>query len=663
MASLGLPIELLLEVFKDATTGGNIDEDAKTAFRLAGVCKRWRALLLNCGPVWAVLSLSQRETTRLMLERSDGAPLVVRVKLSGVRGYREHMSNAVFILEQAPGRIRELSISADDYHGYTGRVVEKFSGQAATSLNTLELTSIKSASLAAFKLTPANLSGTIPLHRLTLHNTTFFDGSDTLLRNHCTNLAHLELRAVRLSLVALLDVLAAARDTLITIKLDSFVPISTPEPQLQEPINLAALEELVLDGLTTFSGSTASTDLLRYINRPSTSRLSMIIHAYDRPAAVSAALNALNAHLASTGYNLRSALLSPVESPPSTSAQRQGIRLRCWTSRAIPDVYNIDEHSPAVLDLSVIRVGSRSPDVDVRVLASLARSANLASVRKVAVAPFEYRVPWARVAAEATQLNELSVYGPDNLRNLHHACCISKHQPVDGPDAPVYTHADLLPLEAPFLAHLTTLNVYALNLDALSPESDMHTLTSFLPTLPRPVEQLCICYCNMLSVDRNVIEPSMGGGTLVWDHCERGLDSVPAEDEVPATPPGMVRIPVGPVHPPAATLEFDQMPGLGAEDEVEDQGMMGFMDNDMDEAGEQAQMGMMPAPAVPWDMEMPMPGFQWLDPPGLGQNPPVQGGAQAGPAANVGELPDAFAHLPVVIVNHMPHLQHAAQGP
>lgn len=446
---LGLPVEFWLEVYNEAAKNDKPDEGAKTIFRLASVCQRWRDILLDYGPVWAALSLANLQATRLMLERSKNVPLVIRADLAGFGPYQQHSSNARYVLEHVFERVQKLAVLADHYELYPARIFDVFSGMAATSLTTLELTSPGSANRPVFKIKLAHLSGTMALRDLTLHDTAFVDGAADLLINHYSSLVHLDLREVRgLTLSNLLAALGAAQNSLKTFEIDSLEFATAPNPHVTAPLNSSALEVLTLHGLTTFMTSRTQTAVLQYIIYPASTHFIAEVHVNIGNAHVLEGPSPLGLHLASRDYKFWSALVSPLDADELPSSGQMGLQLRCWTSRPAPDIYNLDQRPPASLDLRVVYPKTGKVHHAAAVLASLSKAANLASVCRAAVAPFEHDVPWARVLVPASHLDELRVHGPVNLDNLLQACTVSADQVVN--ENTLYTHAELYPLSAPF---------------------------------------------------------------------------------------------------------------------------------------------------------------------------------------------------------------------
>ncbi|VDB96713.1 unnamed protein product [Peniophora sp. CBMAI 1063] len=523
--ALRLPVELLLEIFKLAADDEKEDLGAKTAFRLAAVCRAWRTLLLDYGPAWSSISLARTPVTEIMLQRSKTACISLRVDLRYAVNHRElerRVAAARLALTQALDRTRELYV-AGRQPALVAQVLATLSAPKP-ALEVLELSAYEPGHMSVYSLGPTHLAGNMPLRRLALQSTHLSEGSGALLRAHCASLVHLELHTVQgLTLSALLDLLSAARESLQVVMMESMALSSLNDLPPQQ-IHLPALRLMSFKGLYPPFRHGTPVALLNHVTYPTTARFKMHMHVTHATLAPGTQ-DLPYAHLASRGLDFKTALLSPIEAP-----RQPGLRLRCWSSRAIPDIFNLDQRPPAPLDLRVTR-GADTPDaVAVAALAALGAAANIASVRRLAVAPLRPDVPWARILSRIPQLNELSVYGPSIVDNLLLAC--AKHEP----SAP-YIVGELT--ATPFLKRLATLNIFGLNLVpppesypalayvASGQESHHASLKNLLSSLPHRIEELCVCYCDARASDMDQLAQYVSGERIVWDGSTNGTKSLP----------------------------------------------------------------------------------------------------------------------------------------
>ncbi|KZV75720.1 hypothetical protein PENSPDRAFT_647017 [Peniophora sp. CONT] len=582
MANSSLPVELLLNIFKDAAQDSDVDVSAKNLFLFARVCSLWRSILLNHGSVWSTLSLATSNITDLMLERSKNAPLSLRVDF-GLANRKRYagLDSAVACdaLRRALGRVQELVIvDATHYLRYNKEILRTLAQGPLSSLTTIELISPDPGDRPAFRIEPGYLTGAVHLRRLTLHDTVLVNGVNNQLSGLSAPLAHLELCDVRgLSLSALLDMLDAAQGTLETLAFSS-IRLSDPNVAFPRELDLRVLKEFSLHGLEApLEASPAA--ILPYIKHPATTRFTAHVHA------TTSTLNALNAqsalceHLASLGYDFRSALLSPVGSERSS-----GLRLRCWSSRVTPDVYNLDQRSPASLDLRVTGSVTITRRAIGTILAAMAKAANIASVRRIAVAPSANTQPWARVLSMASGLTDLTIHGAMNLCNLHQACTVAPNGGVG--DHVLYLHSEMSSQPA-LLAGLKTLNVYGLDLSGSSMyNGDKFVLISLLGALPTRLDELCICYSNMQTIDRLVIAPFVNHGHIVWDGSEQGLGNLPSDESAVAEVETPVPFSLAPQHVQVPAPAPPQMNGEGEWAQAI-AGAIDFFDEEEDEEEEE----------------------------------------------------------------------------
>ncbi|VDB96692.1 unnamed protein product [Peniophora sp. CBMAI 1063] len=267
---LRLPAELLLQIFKNAAEAKDVDEGAKTLFRLTRVCKLWRSILFDYGSTWSALSLANADVTDIMLQRSKNAPVSLHVDLRSPKRWPGTVARAAYsVLERTVGRVQALVIVGSSDASFNRTVLRGLSHGALNALTTLELTSPKSGRDPAFRIDPTHLSGAVHLRRLTLHKTELLPGAPALLPGLCHPLSHLELREVRgMSLSTLLEMLGAAQGTLETLELSSLHLTEDLAATSPGTIELRVLEELTMHGIETLATSGAA--ILPFIQHSST---------------------------------------------------------------------------------------------------------------------------------------------------------------------------------------------------------------------------------------------------------------------------------------------------------------------------------------------------------------------------------------------------------
>ncbi|KZV59262.1 hypothetical protein PENSPDRAFT_660097 [Peniophora sp. CONT] len=522
MSIASLPVEVLLRIFECASDAIENDEGAKTIFRLAGLCRDWRALLLDYPPAWSTICLAHPVATELMLQRSKTAPITIRLDLRGCvyPEAEQQASMARRALERALTRTRELVVivgartPAQSVRG----VVEMLRGPAPLALETLELIAYsQSRARPTYTITPDNLAQVSQLTTLSLHDT-LLDEADGLLAAHCTSLVHLKLRAIQgLSLPASLDIIAAAQGTLETLEIDSLELSNELNNTLTGPIHLSALRELSLLGIESPITHTSHATLLEYIAHPQNTRITIRVRARTAALHVLNAQATLTTYLAARRYEFQSVLLGPTD---------MGLRLRCWPGREELDLYNVAGDPPALLDLQVSHASDASLRTTASVLSSLAKASNVATVGRAVVAPIDEAIPWARVLVRMPNLIELSVNDHKSLRNLRHACMVSSDPNRNN----VYMPAELASAGAPFLANLTTLSVYGLDLTTTGSEesySDHAELATFMGSLPRRLQKLRVYHCNMRAGDCESLAALVENAHVAWDGIENGAASLP----------------------------------------------------------------------------------------------------------------------------------------
>ncbi|KZV75721.1 hypothetical protein PENSPDRAFT_680936 [Peniophora sp. CONT] len=408
-----LPVELLLGIFVRASEDTEDDKGAKTVFRLAGVCRDWRVLLLDYPRAWSTVSFAHPVATELMLQRSRTEPITIHLDLRGrLHPETEHRTSmARHTLERAHARTRRLTVIVDkDTPRNSARQILSNLSRPAAALETIEflIANPFGSQRATFSIAPHNLAQLSLLKKLSLHDT-LLNTVSCSLAEHCTSLVHLDLRTARgLSLSALLAILTGAQKTLETLKLDRFEsPLKSGDTPV-EPIYLPVLRELFL-GLDSPISPRSHVAILEYITYPSTAHLAIHIHVWADALRALSSQAMLKTYLLGRGYQFRSILLDSIPS---------GLRLRYRLEREPPDLDNLGAQPAALLDLSI--AGS-CIHVVTDVLVSLADAANLANVERAVIKPLNERILWARLLVHTPKLTELSVYGSHNIRNLRFA--------------------------------------------------------------------------------------------------------------------------------------------------------------------------------------------------------------------------------------------------
>lgn len=499
----------------------------KTAFRMAGVCRAWRRLLLNYGPAWSHIWLQHPSIVELMIRRSKTADIALVVDLKRTRTAETQLGHQMFVqmachcLSEVPSRIKTLAMMSRD-RGISHEVISMIS-DPKLKLESLELCAFDNENACIYFLTPTHLKESMPLKRLVLQNTRFSSGAAAMLPAHCSALRHLQLHADRgMSLRSLLDVLFVARNTLQTIMLES-LPLLAPVEEQAKVVYLPNLLDISLKGLYPSTDHKVPIVVLSHVSyRPETH---VTIHVHLTQAVLGAAAEDYTHLPFSSRYSsFQSGLISSIK-----KKTQLGLRIRYWPCRGVPDILHLDQRPPAPLDLRVTRRIDVPEEAVVSALCALAKSTSARDVRWLAAAPIRAESPWARILVLCPHLEELSIYGPTSLRNLECARTGNNH-------GLQYTASDL-GSQSKTLESLRTLNVFGLSISpslehytSSMASSDYSVLMSLLMSLPRTFVELCVCYCDTRGLYMDSLAASIVDRCrIIWDGSVNGASCLPMD--------------------------------------------------------------------------------------------------------------------------------------
>lgn len=465
-----------------------------------------------------------------MLRRCEHVPVSIRIDVSkgsddSPPKSESHVINVAYALLHARGRARELFVSVAEPEEAQHILACLDSGTSAR-LEVFEL----SCACSSLRIAPSQLGGSMPLRRLALHSAVFQDASGPLLRHHCSSLAHLRLSAIRgISLNDILGALEVAQETLLTLHLHDvrFAPRESTYEAIRN-IDLPRLRVVSLRELDPPFSAFTPDALLHYITYASTASLTVWLGHQN----VESISGALYAHLLQRRVDVGSVLLCQSISE-SVGVRRMGLRLRCWLSRSAPDYFNLEEHPSPVVDLDVRLTSRSTSSAVICTLSALAAAIDVTNVRNVAIGPIHEDVPWAHMLGLFHSLNELTLYGPEAVVKLWDAYTSktssgTRHDLVSELAQLTVINVVGIVLTPPRIGHSpSTTNPSVTQTSPSHADCQHDALSQILAALPRPLDQLRICYCDARACDINLLKFLVNKRNVIWDGSLKGRESMP----------------------------------------------------------------------------------------------------------------------------------------
>ncbi|KAI0050280.1 hypothetical protein FA95DRAFT_640882 [Auriscalpium vulgare] len=513
--AIRLPTELLLQIFSLCTRKqpGNDDGpfNPTSTIILTHVCQRWRAVALDYPLLWSTISFRTPYLARLMLDRSQDAPLIIRcdfVRENEIESQVAPIYKAARRALRHSSRAKEISLRSR-----SGKQLAKLVSDTRPPGEMLESLSLLGVAERYYNTVfdlPVDLFARAPvwpLRKLVLERVKL---PPNVLPRHCAHLVHLELHYVTpLSVEDVLHIARAASNTLEVLILD-LVPLSLSTELPTEPIPVPRIRRLHLN--CTFGDLRANSafGLLPLLTIPPTAsiRLQVLLSGLWLTAPPLMAPT-LVTH-AAKGAPLRAILISQ-----ANLYRRRGLRLHAWTSTAAPTFFHTDDMPLPKLDVQIVR----EPDGDNtslhRALLDLIGALPLHTVRSATIARLD-SIPaglFTTVLPALAALEEITVHGSSAL----HALC---SMPSAAHEPPLVQ-----------MAGLHTLAVY----EAVG-AGDFRPLRRTLQQridLGIRLPSLVVCYSNVV---RSVMEGFAGlAGEVLWDGSVSGMQTVPVPMEVEAT--------------------------------------------------------------------------------------------------------------------------------